>query len=203
MLDEAERQRVADAVAAAERLTTGEIVCVIAPSASAYRSWALFLAAAIGFVAPGFLMLATGWGPGRIWVAQLAVTLVAGALLAWAPLRLALTPGFLKRERARDAAHRQFAARGLSATRGRTGVLIFLAANERYVEVIADEGVACCVDAAAWRAAVEELVSAIQAGRIGDGLVAVVARIGAILSEHHPATGAPRENELPNHVIVL
>ena len=203
MLDEAGRKRVAAAIADAERRTTGEIVCIVARAASEYRSWALFLAAAAGFATPGVLLLATNWGAGRIWLAQIVVTLLLGAILAWRPARLALTPGFLKRERAREAAHRQFAARGLSATLGRTGVLIFVAASERYVEVIADEGVACCVDETAWREAVDDLVSAIQSGRVDDGLAAVVTRIGAILARHHPASPDRKENELPDHVILL
>jgi len=203
MLDEAGRKRVAAAIADAERGTTGEIVCIVARAASEYRSWALFLAASAGFATPGVLLLTTGWGAGRIWLAQIIVTALLGAVLAWRPARMALTPGFLKRERAREAAHRQFAARGLSATSGRTGVLIFLAAGEHYVEVIADEGVASCVEEAAWRTAVDDLVGAIQADRVADGLVAVVTRIGAVLALHHPALPGQKENELADHVILL
>lgn len=203
MLDEVDRQRVAEAIAEAERQTTGEIVCIVARSASEYRSWALFVAAAAGFATPGVLLLATSWRAGYIWLAQLLVTLLFGLLLAWKPARLALTPGFLKRERAREAAHRQFVARGLAMTQGRTGVLIYMAASERYVEVIADAGIASRVQHEAWGEAVEDLVKAIQAGNVGDGLVTVVSRIGVILAEHHPVTDLKKTNELADHVILL
>lgn len=203
MLDETDRQRVAAAIAAAERQTTGEIVCIVARAASEYRSWALFLAAAAGFATPGILLVSTNWRAAYIWLAQLVVTLLLGLLLAWKPARLALTPAFLKRERAREAAHRQFAARGLSSTQGRTGVLIYIAASERYVEVIADQGVAGSVSNDAWGTAIEDLVTAIRAGRTGDGLVNVVTRFGEILSELHPASDATNANELADHVILI
>ncbi|MFC0284314.1 TPM domain-containing protein [Camelimonas abortus] len=203
MLDEAGRRRVAEAIRAAEARTTGEIVCIVAREASSYRSWAIFLAAAVGFAAPGFLIVFTSWGPAPVWMAQLAAAALAGGALLWRPLRLALTPQFLKRERACEAARRQFAARGLQATAGRTGVLVFVAVSERHVEVIPDEGVAALAGEAAWRAAVEDLVTAIRAGRVAEGMEQVVTRIGAILAEHFPAAPGETRNELPDHVIML
>lgn len=203
MLDEIERQRIAAAIKAAEQRTTGEIVCIVAQEASSYRSWAIFLAAATGFATPGMLLLLTSWGAGVIWLAQLVTASLAGFVLLWRPLRLALTPQFLKRERAREAAHRQFVARGLQETTGRTGVLVFVAVAERYVEVIADEGVAKLAGEATWRDSVDDLVAAIQAGRMADGMEQVATRIGTILASHYPADPDRARNELPDHVIML
>lgn len=203
MLSDAERSAVATAIAGAEQRTTGEIVCIIAREASAYRSWALFLASAAGFATPGVLLALTTWSAGLIWAVQLLVALGVGLLLWPRRLRLALTPGFLKRERARDAAHRQFIARGLQATSGRTGVLIYIAASERYVEVIADDGVAALAGEAEWRSAVEQLVVALRAGAPGAGLIQVVERLGALLAQHYPAEPEAPLNQLPDHVILM
>jgi hypothetical protein len=44
-------------------------------------------------------------------------------------------------ERAHAAARREFFAHGLTGTRGRTGVLVYVALAERYAEIVADKGV--------------------------------------------------------------
>ena len=73
----------------------------------------------------------------------------------------------MKRERAHAAAMRQFLAQGMQKTEGRTGVLIFAAAAERYVEIIADGGINAKVTQDVWDAAVAALIAAIKDGRAG------------------------------------
>src|SRR4051794_33923850 len=86
--------------------------------------------------------------------------------------------------------------------RGRTGVLLFVSAAERYAEVVADEGIAARVDERAWRDIITELVESIQGGRAADGIAAAVQRIGQILAEHvAPQVGNP--DELSNKVILI
>jgi putative membrane protein len=81
-------------------------------------------------------------------------------------------------------------------------VLVYVAQAERYAEVIADTGIADRVDQAVWRATIEELVTALRDGRHGDGLVAAVGRVGAILATHAPVL-ADDADELPNKVILI
>jgi putative membrane protein len=104
--------------------------------------------------------------------------------------------------RAREAAAHEFLARGLTRTRERTGVLIYVAAAERYAEVVADSGIADRVDEHAWRDTITELIEAIRHGRPADGLVAAVARVGEILAAHAPARESDVD-ELPNKVILI
>jgi putative membrane protein len=202
MLSEAERERVAEAVREAERGTAGEIVVVIARAASAYRSVALVYALLAALATPWPLIAATALSASRIVTLQLAVTLALLAILSWPPLRLALVPTTVKRARGRDAAAREFVARGLTRTRGRTGVLIYVAESERYAEVIADTGIADRVDEGVWRATIEELVTALHESRGPEGLVAAVAAVGIILAEHAPPP-ADDPDELPNKVILI
>ncbi|GGC49781.1 TPM domain-containing protein [Chelatococcus reniformis] len=202
MLGQAEQDRISDAIAAAERTTSGEIVCVIAHRASSYRSFAVALPAAIGFAVPIPLLLLTNMSAERIYLIQLAVAALVAFALMWMPLRLALVPRPLGRLRAREAAHRQFAARGLAQTEHRTGALIFIAVTEHYAEIIADDGIASRVEAEVWRETLTKLVEDIRSSRAADGMVAAVQQVGAILAQHHPPRPGDR-NELPNHVIVL
>ena len=202
MLSEAERDRVSEAVREAESRTAGEIVVVVARAASGYRSVPLVYALLGALATPWPLIAATDQSASRIFMLQLAVAVVLLAVLSWPGLRLALVPRLVKRARGREAAAREFVARGLTRTRGRTGVLIYVAEAERYAEVIADTGIADRVDQGVWRTAIEELVTALRQGRGPDGLVAAVARVGNILAEHAPPT-ADDADELINKVILI
>jgi putative membrane protein len=202
MLSRAERARLAEAIREAESRTAGEIVVVVARAASGYRSIPLVYALIGALLTPWPLIVATPLSASRIFLVQLAVGLVLAVALSWPARRLRLVPAFVKRARAREAAAREFVARGLTRTRGRTGVLVYVAEAERYAEVLADTGVADKVEDAIWRETVEDLVCALRAGAAAEGLAAAVARVGAILAEHAPRT-ADDKDELPNKVVLL
>jgi putative membrane protein len=202
MLSEAERERVAQAVRDAESRTAGEIVVVVARAASGYRTVPAVGALFAALATPWPLIAATALSASRIILIQLAVALIVAAVLSLPRMRLALVPAFVKRARGREAAAREFVARGLTRTRGRTGVLIYVAEAERYAEVIADTGIATQVDEGVWRETIEELVAALRESRGADGLAAAVARVGAILAEHAPRQ-AEDADELPNRVILI
>lgn len=200
MLGEAERDRVEAAVREAERGTSGEIVVVLARRAGSYKSVPLAFGLAAALATPWPLILLTGMPAARIVAVQLAVTLVVIGASAWAGIRL--VPGTLRRDRARAAALREFAHRGMADTRGRTGILLYVAAAERYAEVIGDVAISTRVGDREWRGVIEALQGEMAAGRTGDALVAAVGRIGGILARHAPPDRDDRD-ELPNRVVVI
>jgi putative membrane protein len=202
MISAEDRERLAHAIRDAEAGTAGEIVVVLAGEASGYRTVPIVWALLCALATPWPLIWITTLGPSRIFLVQLAVALILSVVLSLPKRRYALVPGFIKRARAHEAASHEFMARGLTRTRDRTGVLIYVAAAEHYAEILADTGIADRVDQEVWRAAIAELIDAIKAGRAGDGLLAVVHRVGAILAEHAPPH-ADDADELPNKVILI
>ena len=141
MIPESDKQRVADAIRAAEAKTMGEIYCVVAQHASRYPLAPFAWAAAFALTIPLWLILFTDASAGRIYVVQLAGFVVALALFSLPRLRYHLVPRAIQHARTHLTAMRQFAAQGLHTSPDRTGVLIFAAQAERYATVIADEGV--------------------------------------------------------------
>ncbi|HEY8566104.1 MAG TPA: TPM domain-containing protein [Beijerinckiaceae bacterium] len=202
MLSAEEQDRIALAIRDAETLTTGEIVVVVAGQASRYRTLPLLAALAGALATPWPLIALTALSASRIFLIQTLVALALALVTLHPSVRLKLAPRWLKRERGHEAARREFAARGLTRTRGRTGVLVYVAVAERYAEVLPDAGISERVDPGVWRATIEELVSALTRGEAADGLLRAVTRVGAILAEHAPAT-ADEADELPNRVIVI
>jgi putative membrane protein len=229
LLSKADHARIADAIAAAEAQTSGELYCVVAQRVSDYRFVPIVWAGLTSLLLPAVIVL-LGLEPhrwpivGEPWwtgsaseaevdnavhsgmLVMIAVQALTFAIVFLATLpqrvRLLVTPKALKRDRVHRAAMDQFLARGMQRTRERTGVLIFAALSERLVEVVADEGIYSRVAPAVWNDAVAVLVVAARQGRIADGFVDAIALCSAILAEHFP----PRPddiNELPDRVVEL
>lgn len=202
MISPEDQLRLEDAIREVEDRTSGEVVVAVAEQASAYRSVPLLWALLAALVAPWPLIEITTLAASRIFLVQLLVALALSLFLSWPKRRYALVPRFIKHARAHEAAAREFLRRGLTRTREKTGVLIYVALAEHYAEILADTGIADQVDPKVWAGIVADLTGAIRDGRIADGLTDAIRRTGDILAEHAP----PRfddADELPNKVILL
>ena len=201
ILSPAERDRIAEAIGRAETGTSGEIVVLVSARAGLYRSPGLVLALAFGLLVPWPLILLTGFGEGEIALIQAILVLATLLLTLDARVRVWLTPRSWRRERAHAEARREFLAHGLTGTRGRTGVLIYVALAERYAEIVADQGVRARIPDADWHAIVSELLGTAGRGTLGQALVTATERVGGVLAAALPGDHSP--NQLPNRVIVL
>lgn len=196
-----DHEAVSAAIHAAEQRTCGQIVCVLAHASSAYAHIPVLWASALALAAPWPLIEFSQWGVQRIFLLQLIVFIVGGLLFSYMPLRLALVPGAVKRARAHRAALEQFMIRGVSRTRNRTGVLIFVSLAEHYARIVADEGIAAKVPQAEWQATIDALTAHMREGRIGAGFIVAIERCGAVLAAHAPPNGS--SNELPDRLYVV
>jgi putative membrane protein len=201
-LSDADRARIIAAIREAEAQTSGEIFCVTTPASGGYRTVPFAWAALIALVVPLPLIHFTLWPASVIYALQLAAFLAA-IILFWQPvIRYRLVFPRTKRERAHGEAVRQFLAHGLQHTEKRTGVLLFVSSAERYVEILADAGIAQKVSRETWDAAVTALTREIKAGRPADGFVAAIGLCAKVLAEHFPP-GAINRDELPNAIVEL
>jgi hypothetical protein len=87
-------------------------------------------------------------------------------------------------------------------TEENAGVLIYLLLADRDVEIVADRGIDRRVDQSEWQAICTRMETAFAQSRYGDGVVAGVTEISALLARHYPRT-AVAENELPDRPVVL
>jgi putative membrane protein len=202
MISESDKTRIADAIRTAEAHTAGEIFCVIARHSSDYRLVPIAWAAAVALLTPLPLVYLTSWPAAVIYLWQLAVFLVVALALSHPKLRFHVVPRRAKHERAHSEAMRQFLAQGLDKTEHRTGVLIFASVAERYAEIVADAGINEKVTPQVWDRAINELTTAITAGRPADGFVDAVEQCGAVLAAHFPP-GALKRDELPDKLLEI
>ncbi|MBC7505144.1 MAG: hypothetical protein H7267_05405 [Sandarakinorhabdus sp.] len=212
LFNDSDRARIMAAVAEAESLTAGEIVVIVATDGHRYAATGLSAAALLALAVPmaALWLPLGGWdqslSPKTSIEALIAVqALVFGAVLAltwFTGLGRALAPAGLRRDRVHRAALTQFKARGLEATTGRTGVLIFIDEPEHIAEIIADTGIYAKVAPDHWGETITALTNGIKAGTPADGVVAAVALAGGVLAEHFPHS-ADDVNELPDGLIEI
>jgi putative membrane protein len=215
-----DHRRVLEAVSKAEAGTAGEIVTVLADRSDGYTDVALAWAAAAAFaalialaIAPEFYLgmyerLIGGWivewTPRAILevAAVVAALKFAGMMLLqlWQPLKFFLIPGPIRTNRVHERAVSAFRIGAERRTHGRTGVLIYLSMREHRAELLADEAIASKVAPEVWGEAMVALLAEVKEGRLADGMIAAVERVGVVLAEHFPA-GTANPNELPDRLI--
>lgn len=202
-LTDAEKQRLAQAVARAEAGTRGEFVTVISQAADDYLYVPLLWAALAALALPGMVMVSgAALLIDYVYVLQIVAFFGFAILLQWQPLKMRLLPKALKHARAHRLAREQFFVQGLRLTRERTGVLLFVSVAEHYVEIIADRGIDSVVPAGTWDHVVARFVEHVKAGQVAEGFVGAVEACGTVLAEHFPASGEGRD-ELPNRLIEI
>jgi putative membrane protein len=225
-----DHERINAAISKAEETTAGEITCVVKAKAMDYGETPLAWGAGTALIAPlclfalgilphqwlaAIIAKTQGWtaigvtGSFHAWevvaayaLLQLFLFILVYGLVALTPLKVWLTPRHVKHRRAHEKALEQFYGRGLHLTRAHTGVMIYCALEERFVEVIADEGIYAKVDKSLWNNTVQVLVKHIKTGDLTAGFEQAVLACGNALTDHFPA-GEDNPNELPNVLIEI
>ena len=215
MLTTTDKDRIEAAVTDAEARTRGEIVCALAGEVSRYRevplAWAAVMALAVpplvlalGVNPSAGLSLPTDWSAAQasdlqaelfkglmLYALAQAILFIVTALVVSLPaVRRRLTPASLKRHRVALAAHHHFMAISARAQGSDTGVLIFVALEDRQVQVLADGAIHGKTGEAVWTAAATAVANAMKRGHDPtSGILKAVALCGEALAEHFPATG--------------
>lgn len=220
-ISEADIDLVTQAVTDAESRSDAEIATIVSERSDNYNDVPLIWAALVALLAmavyaafPDFYLglldrITGGW---HVWTMREWMTILVFAttikflatryIVAWWPLRMALTPAKTKTRRARARAVALFKASTEYRTRSRTGVLIYLSLAEHHAEIIADKAIVAKVSPDEWGEAMALLIAELKLGRPGEGMAAAVGAIGTVLAKHFPRTGTDPD-EIPNRMIHL
>lgn len=187
LLNPAEAARVAEHVARAERGTAGEIVVVLAERSAGYerqRVAVSFTATLLGALALYTFVPAVP----ELWVlcSEAPMMLLAWWLTGLPGVTRWIVPARLQHEAVLARAEQAFIEQGVTETRQRSGVLLFLSETEHRLELLADRGIHERVGSEVWQALVSDVVGAIQKGEAASGLTRAIDAIGARLAEHFP-----------------
>ncbi len=192
-LDASDHARLAKAAEAVRAKTSARFELLVVPISDryalypvAYGAFASLIAGGIAALFGAHVSLRDGFG------LEALVFVAASLVLEWQPLKVLLIPRRLKHERARQFAHRAFAARILAAQERKTGMVFFASLGERYIELVTDDALDRAIGQARWNAIVADFTAQAKAGRIVDGLEQAIAACGVALAEHFAATLSAR-----------
>ncbi len=210
ILAEADLNHIKEAVSAAEKQTSGEIVPYIVRQ-SAQHEVAVWRGAALLALLAYAMILAvrwfSGWGGTLITegITPVLVVILTGAIGAvvtqWIPglkrklagnRRLALAT----HHRAMEA----FVEKEVFLTRERTGILLFISLFEHRIEVVGDSGINAKVSPEEWTHIVAIIRTHMKDGRLKDGLVEGIQECGHLLEKAGVEIRPDDTNELADDV---
>ena len=207
VLTAAELEQLAQAIGEAEKETSGELRLMIVERSTIANHvepllWLLLVS--LGLIAlwvERMNPLVEAWGDWLV-PAVLGLSAVLALPLARLPFlrRWLVTPAD-RRQAVWTRAELEFYREGLTATKGGTGILLFLSLFERQAIVLADRAIAAHVPKSIWDDVVGLIVKGAGTNALATQLESAIKLCGEHLRAHFPAE-AGKTNELSNAVIL-
>lgn len=197
-----EQERIREAVAAAERATSGEIATMVVDASDSYREaetlGAVLLAGLFAVIAAVSIHHVTIW----TYIPFVCLLFLPASFLfrRFPRLKLPFVGPRRLAEAVRERAVRAFYEKGLYRTREETGILIFISLLEHKVWILGDRGINARIPPDLWQSLAGELAAGLREGRGGEALCSVIAQCGAELARHFPRR-SDDENELTDEVL--
>jgi putative membrane protein len=198
-VSDADRARLAAVLRGIEARSRAEILWAVSARSAGYERGPA-VAAGLACSATLSFLLFSPWEFSLpvIAVAPVAAAALVGLAGAAVPALVRLLSGRGTRRGAVErAARAAFVERGVSHTRERTGILVYVSRLEREVVVVADKGITDVIAPDRWRAAVAPLERAVAGDESIDALAAALDTLGALLARELPVR-ADDTNELPD-----
>ena len=197
-----EKQRIEQAVVAAEQKTAGEIVPMLIASSGRYAEvelTAVVLGLVLGTLAA--FLWHDPWGSLHVYVLWPAVGALLGFVIGSVP---AVKRRMLSQARIAEAVHVRslaaFTGYGLHHTKAHTGILILASLFEHRVVILADQGINQKVEPGTWNQVVELITAGLQSGNACEAFCKAIERCGEILAQHFPRSPDDRD-ELSNKLV--
>ncbi len=200
-ITDSDKEKIKAIIETAEAKTSGEFVPVILKSSDQYAAAHYRLALILsGFMATATYYFLDMTDPIILIWASLA-GLLLGYLLCFIPTvkKVFITQDEIAEETYQRALQAYFEL-GITNTKRRTGVMIFLSLMERRVFILADAGINQVVGENYWDQQVSTLVNSIKQNDFITGMETVIGQIGEKLKENFPITDDDT-NELTDQLI--
>lgn len=201
-LTESEKEKIINAVKNVEKITSGEIVPMVVSSSYHYPVSNIIGSFIISMIISLAVVFTLRNHDLWLFLSVFMVSLVIFHELVKAqhPLkRLFISEKEINQE-VEEAAITSFFNKGLSNTRDKTGVLIFISVFERKVWVLADSGINKKVQHDTWKNIVDVIIDGIRNKQQGEAIVKAITMVGDILKNHFPVRDDDTD-ELDNLIV--
>ncbi|MBZ0203593.1 MAG: TPM domain-containing protein [Ignavibacteria bacterium] len=102
-----------------------------------------------------------------------------------------------------ELAMKDFDTLGVARTKERTGILVFLIFEQRYFDIIADEGIYKKIPDDVWNEIESKLKEEFREKNYAAGIVALINRMGEILSHEFPVRAdSANDDELNDEIVI-
>lgn len=203
LFSEAEREKIRQAVDAAEANTSGEIATMAVDHSDSYSEaeilGAVLLSGLLALIVAVTIRHATIWS----YIPLVFLFFFPARFLfrRYPHLKLPFVGRRRVAEAVRERAVRAFFEKGLHKTRDETGILIFISILERKVWILGDRGINEKIPPRFWQRLAAELSTGLQENRACETLCSVIAKCDDELTRHFPRK-ADDKNELPDDLMV-
>lgn len=202
-----EAQRIEKAVHAIEVKTSGEVVPMIVRRSSAvghvpFLLSLILMLSLLVFEVPQMDFFSTFNITWLLFLIAALCLLVSIPLSRLAWIQRLLVPRRDQIFQADERALLEFYTAGMTGTKGRTGVLIFISLMERHAVVLADHAISERLPKETWEQICQQMVESIKKGKTADGLIAAIERSGELLAQNFPHGPGENVNELSNVLIL-
>lgn len=204
LISDQQKALIETAIRDLEQRTSGELVCVIASSSDNYRYIPLLWAALLALAALPLTELLFPWLTFLyLYAVQLSCFFGSWTVLKLPVLRRLVIPTQVQHRRASRFAHECFLNFGIHNTRHRAGIMLFVSAEEHYVELIADQGIARYVDQEVWQEAIKMFIKDVNNGEITQGFLNCIERCSQLLEAKFPRDADVNKAELPDVLLEI
>lgn len=102
-----------------------------------------------------------------------------------------------------ELAMKDFETLGVARTKERTGILVFLIFEQKYFDIIADEGIYKKIPDEVWNEIEDKLKEEFRNKNYAAGIIALIRRMGQVLSAEFPARAdSANDDELKDEIVI-
>jgi len=201
-MQDSSREKARQAIALVEGQTSAELVVSVSRCSGHYRHADYLFGFVLLILVLAFYLFYPEPFMDDIAAVLLLASFVIGSAFcsAFAPLRRLLVRSAVKNQAVTRAAKSAFVDQGISRTRARTGILVFVSLFERRAEIVPDIGVPVDRMGDDWKKAVEAIQNSVKKGANFDDFVAQLSRLTPVLSRCLPRE-IDDQNELSDEVV--
>ncbi len=198
-LDDEARGAFARAVTQIEGCSAVEVVVAVRRASATYRHANVVVGVLAAFAGLAVTLFAEhSFALSSILVDPFVVGVLAGLVIEKVPqVKRWLTPRSILKDHVRRAARATFVERGVHATTGRSGVLVYISWLEQELALIPDLGLAAALDEGALAKAEAALIAQLRSGgaAVGSALAQLAPMLGAAMPHSDDDV-----NELPDAI---
>jgi putative membrane protein len=215
---EKEKNQISSAVKKAEANTSGEIATAFIKESYDYAIYELLFAVIIGFIYFTVMMFFSGYIDTTLqnmfWDYNINYLLIFYGFSTFLVIALAyfianislidrlIVPAKIKQQKVEERAMQHFMQSGVSYTRDRTGILIFISYLEKRVILLADSAINEKIEQHEWQKIVDHIVAGIKEDKLTQNLVDAINDCGNLLQKYFPIK-QDDTNELDNNIEIL